>query len=320
MASLSEVYQGGVGSVVDPRQRLFGMGLFVVGAAMVVSAIPVATTDLGASLGLDVYEARELAGVLAGLGLPAVFVGIFAVLPASDLTRATAAIGASLAGLGVVLFVYAYPHQWLSNSPELAIGTTVVYALGTLVTFWCVFVGVATFKTRNDPGGAARLEITDEGIVRVVSTDSVLPSFGSVGLFGSEPTGTVPTQTNQTDEHEGTETAFEPSGDRDEDKNKEGDVVSEPTMKAPVQQSEPEPTGDGAGAVVDSTGVNDDIVQATRTRGNPDRYCGNCTHFEYVRADGQITPYCGLTDTLMEDMDACEDWTPNETDRPSPFD
>jgi hypothetical protein len=164
------------------------------------------------------------------------------------------------------------------------------------------------------------LEITDEGTVRVVSTDSVFPSFGSVGLFGSEPAGTVPTQTNRVDERESTESVSGPAKVRDEDKDKKEDGVPEPTMKAPVQQDEPEPTGDGAGAVVDATSVNDDIVRATRTRGNPDRYCGNCTHFEYVRADGQITPYCGLTESLMEDMDACEDWTPNETNRPSPLD
>jgi hypothetical protein len=40
-----------------------------------------------------------------------------------------------------------------------------------------------------------------------------------------------------------------------------------------------------------------------------DRYCGNCAHFDYVRTDRGIQPYCGLHDELMDDMDACEEWS-----------
>jgi len=276
MTSLSEVYEGGVGSVVDPRQRVLGVALFAAGAAMVAGAIPIATTDLAARFGLGVFEARELAGVLAGLGLPAVFVGIFAVLPAGRATRGAAAIGASVAVFGVALFAHAYPYQWISGNPRLALATTVVYSFGTLVTFWCLFVGVATFKRRNDPGGAARLEITDEGRIRVISSDVDVPGFGSVGLFGGDPGGDVPTQTNRE-----------------------------------AVQASPEPTSDGGSAVAEPDARDEELIEAVTTRGRPDEYCGNCRHFEYVRSDGEITPYCGLADHLMEDMDACEEWTPN---------
>jgi len=278
MTSLSEVYEGGVGSVVDPRQRVLGMALFAAGAAMVVGAIPIATTDLPARQGLGIFAARELAGVLAGLGLPAVFVGIFAVLPAGRATRAAATIGASLAVFGVALFAHAYPYQWISSDPQLALATTALYSLGTLVTFWCLFVGVATFKRRNDPGGTARLEITEEGRVRVVSTDRGVPGFGSVGLFGRDPDGDVPTQTN--------------------------DDPAEPAARA-------EPTSDGGSAVAKPDAAEAEIIEAAAERGRPDEYCGNCTHFEYVRADGEIVPYCGLDDRLMDDMDACEAWQSN---------
>ena len=40
-----------------------------------------------------------------------------------------------------------------------------------------------------------------------------------------------------------------------------------------------------------------------------DRYGGSCQHFDYVRTDQGIQPYCGLHDELMDDMDACEEWT-----------
>lgn len=315
MTSLSDVYGGGVGTAASRRRRLLGAGLFAVAAAMVVGAIPVATTDLVTGLGLGVYEARELAGVLAGLGLPAVFVGIFAVLPAGRATRAAAAIGASLAVLGVALFSVAYPYNWLASDPALAVGTAVLYATGALVTFWCLFVGLATFKRRNEPGGSARVEITDEGTVRVVTDDDGgIPGFGSVGLFGRDPDGDVDTQTNQ----DGTD---DPGMD-DTIVAESGGVTRVPD-RGPDEDDQPDatPAGDGAGGVrasersseigPDPAAANADVREALRYRGQPDEYCGNCTHFRYVRADGEMVPYCGFHDGLLDDMDACDQWESN---------
>lgn len=276
MTSLSDVYEGGINTVADPRQRRLGMALFVAGAAMVVGSIPIATTDLSAVLGLDIFAAREVAGVLAGLGIPAVFVGLFVVVPASDRTRAAAAVGASLAVLGVLLFQQAYPYRWLANDPQVALATTAIYAFGTLLTLWALFISVATFNRRIDPGGTARIAITEEGNVRVISAGGPEDGGGSVGLFGREPDGSVPTQTNAAD----------------------GDTT-------------PRPASDGGGAVTNDALVDDEIFEATQQRGMPDEYCGNCDHFKYVRLDGELVPYCGLHEDLMDDMDACEQWEDN---------
>jgi hypothetical protein len=273
MTSLSDVYEGGINTVADPRQRRLGMALFAVGATLVVGAIPVATTDLSAWLGLDVFAAREVAGTLAGLGIPAVFVGLFVVVPASNRTRAAAAMGASLALLGVLLFRQAYPYRWLATDPQVALVTTVVYTAGTLLTVWALFISIATFNRRIDPGGTARIALTETGEVRVISSEPN-GGAGSVGLFGRDPDGSVPTQTN-------------------------------------ADQSEPTPASDGSGAVTDDALVDDDIFAAASERGQPDRYCGNCDHFKYVRLDGELVPYCGLTEDLMEDMEACERWEEN---------
>jgi hypothetical protein len=340
MTSLSEVYEGGVRTVVDRRQRVLGMSLFAAGVAMVVTAITIATTGLSAWFGFDVIEARSVAGVLAGFGLPAVFVGIFAVLPTSSATRAAAAIGASLAVFGVALFWYAYPQRWLSNDPTFALGTLLLYSAGTLLTFWCLFVAIATFKTRNDPGGTARIEITEEGKIRVInagpaeapsgSTPSI-PGFGSVGLFGNNPDGSVPTQTNEeetVDEDDDGIVLAEPTGTgaggpADDEgvtvtttNSDEGTTVTTSTRDGRTGRAEP--TGDGGTAITGGTaspaGVDTEILDAAEQRGQPDRYCGNCTHFEYVRVDGEIRPYCGLDSRLMDDMDACEEWDGRETD------
>ncbi|MHB9288370.1 hypothetical protein ACKVMT_15175 [Halobacteriales archaeon Cl-PHB] len=348
MTSLTDVYQGDVGSVAGRRRKLMGTALYLVGALAVVGAIPVATAGgVQSLLGLEVFQARELAGVLAGLGLPAVFVGIFAVLPAGSTTRAAAAIGASLAIFGVALFVHAYPYNWMADASGLAIATTVVYSLGLLTTFWCLFVAVATFKLRNDPGGSARMEVTEEGTLRVVQTErsSSLP-LGGIGLFGNDPEGDVATQTNRNDggaaevsiqkdegeilyqaddaaTTESTTTAPSSSGSSTNDARAEtstgatdGSSQSRSRSSGAAGQSagfsDPSPAGDGAGAVADPATAEDEVVEAVNTRGQPDKYCGNCEHFEYVRADGELASYCGFHDELMEDMEACDQWAAND--------
>jgi hypothetical protein len=295
MTSLNDVYEGEVGSVAGPRRRMLGRALVAMGAITVLSAVPIATTELGQSVGLSVFEAREFAGVLAGLGLPALFVGIFAVLPASRPARAAASIGASLALFGVVVFVAVYPERWLAAAPALAIGTTLIYGTGGIITFWCLFVSLATLKRRRDPGGTARMRITEEGRLEVIkNTTSRAVGRGAVGLFGTGPDGDVATQTARVDAENDDEAVQETVG---------GEVL------------EPEPSADGAGAVPDAAGADAEVIEAVSNRGRPDEYCGNCEHFEYVRADGDITPYCGHNDELMEDMDACEAWAANAEPR-----
>jgi hypothetical protein len=47
-------------------------------------------------------------------------------------------------------------------------------------------------------------------------------------------------------------------------------------------------------------------------KSGPDRdsYCGSCAHFDYVQTEQGMQPYCGFHDELMDDMDACDDYTP----------
>jgi len=322
MTSLTDVYDGDVGSVADRRRRAAGTALFLVGAAIVVTAIATATTDLRQVFGLGLYEAREVAGVLAGLGVPAVVVGIFAVLPAGRVVRAAAAIGASLALLGVTLFVYAYPDRWLSVDPALTVGTVLMYSLGTLTTVWCMFAALATFETRNDPGGTARMEITEEGTIRIIERETSIPGFGSVGLFGSDPDGSVETQTNRA----GRSGAGSPpggsagagaagaasatDGGAEMLTSRGGGATGGGGTRSnggSASRSGPHPnaSSDGGAEVLEPA------VDSVNDRPRPDAYCGNCRHFDYVSVDGEMVPYCGLHEGLMEDMDACGQWEAN---------
>jgi len=298
MTSLTDVYDGDVGRVATRRQQVFGGALFLAGATMMVGAILSATTAFGVE-SFGRFGARWVAGILAGLGLPAVVLGVFTVLPANRGTRATAVIGAGIAVLGVALFSHAYPTDWVTGAPLFALVTTAVYFLGMATTFWCLFAALATFKTRNDPGGSATMEITEEGTIRLVEEARSIPGMGGVGLFGNGPTGTVETQTNRQSPSSGSHetSASGANGSR-------------------TAQRDPQPTADGGSATVDANAAGADgsmsFDGAAAARGMPDTYCGNCEHFRYVRVDGELAPSCGLSEEVMDDMDACEEWTPND--------
>ncbi|MFB6179464.1 MAG: hypothetical protein ABEI77_07060 [Halorientalis sp.] len=289
MTSLTDVYEHGVGAVASRRRRYLGLALFGVGACMVVAGIVLATTGLGVQFGLGIYGARELAGVLAGLGVPAAFLGSFSLLPSSRRTQAAALIGGSLSVFGVVLFREAYPYQWVgaTGGTDLTLPVVVVYFVGSITTVWCLFLAAANVKRRNDPGGTVTMEVTEEGTTRIVEVSGSVPGFGSVGLFGNDPEGDVETQTNHDE-----------------------DVLYDRGEQPGVAAS------DGGAATQTADGdsfkpVPDEVVEAAQTRGQPDQYCGNCEHFQYVRVGGEIRPGCTLHKEVMDDMDACEDWAAN---------
>jgi hypothetical protein len=277
MASLTEVYDGGGGAGL--RRVYAGVMLFGVGAVLLVAGIATATTGVGGRFGLGLYEAREVAGVLGGVGLPLVLLGTMTAIPrTSRRLRGVAVVGAAVSAAGVALFADAYPVDWVGGSGDTTMTLVVasVYFLGTIVTTWCLFVAVANFKARNDPGGTVKLEITKAGETRVVevSNDRLEGTLGGIGVFGGTPDGDVETQTNRG----GSERAAENSQ-----------------------------------SITDGGATTDDAEFLADESASPlgDTYCGNCTHFRYVRTDDGMVPYCGYHDDRMDDMEACEEWTSN---------
>ena len=285
MTSLAETYDGG-GDRRGRRRTYLGTGLFATGSIMVIVAILLATTDLIAS-NMGVYAARELAGILAGLGVPATFVGIFIVLPASGTERAVAAIGASVAVLGVLLFWQVYPEQWVGASRNhLTLPVVAVYFLGAITTFWGLFTAVVNFKTRNDPGGT----VTLERIIRRVQ--------------GLDPTPAEPEPST------GHGSGIGILGDIDREAVLEGeDATDAEVMTTPASDggtTAARAVGGGA-----SVGGGRSAPDPGRATSSPDRYCGSCRSFDYVRTDAGMQPYCGYFDEVMDDMEACEQWEPH---------
>jgi hypothetical protein len=290
MPSLGETYEGRVG-VASRRQVLLGTALFVLGAALLAAAILAGGTGLLIERGFGVLESREVAGILGGIGIPAVFLGVTIVLPATRFHKTAAGFGAAIALIGVGLFRHAYPEHWYASPgvpSTLVLGMLLVYAAGLLVSVWTLFTAVATFQTRNDPGGTVSLSVGREGpTVRAVSAvqtevqnagKAISSGLGGIGTFGEE-----------------TETT-----DLGPQPHRESGSVSDGGVSADAEIVDPTGTGQvDDGEVMDETGP------------GPDRYCGNCTHFEYADVDGGMNPYCGLHDEPMDDMEACRWWEQN---------
>jgi len=165
MPSLSEAYDGGEWSGRDPRRVSAGGSLFALGALAVGSAILVlASADVAGLFGASGETAtRRLAGTLAGLGVPALFVGVVAVLPSSRRERLGVLCGALATVAGVWLFRQTYPDRWVGASDSLAFPTAMVYFVGGCVALWFVLSAVATFKLRNNPQGTVTLAVTRRG-------------------------------------------------------------------------------------------------------------------------------------------------------------
>ena len=314
MPSLSEVYEGKEREV-SLRRLTFGLGLFAAGSLLVVAGVVVATTDLVYGTDIAALTAkRQLGGVVAGVGVPAVFLGVFAVLPSGRLTKAAAVVGAGIGVVGVALFVHAYPCRWSGSvcgagKPNLTLATVGLYAFGVLLTFWCLFVGVANFKTRNDPGGTARVNVTRKGETRYVPVErsSRGTGAGGIGFFGNTPDGDVKTQTA------GAGTASDGGTDSESITSPLGESASGSGSSASGSGSSASATDrrSGAGssdgtAAESGPGSRDRATAPERAAG--DVYCGNCAFFEYVRTDEGIRPYCGAHEGLMEDMDPCQQW------------
>jgi hypothetical protein len=377
MTSLSEVYTPDAEFQTSLRRLYAGLGLFAFGALLIVVSIVVGTTGLVEPL----FVAREWAGILAGIGVPAVFLGTFAVLPSGRTTKVAAAIGAALALLGVALFAYAFPCQWSGtnclgpNQSLLTLPVALVYVVGAGTTLWCLFTAVANFKARNNPGGTAHVEVTAQGETRVIEVPKAeLSKFsGSMGVLG-DPTDDVDASSRpgaETDDDDGSsvfrtdergvvsdggatsntltdvsddvlvqggsdDSNGPPSGPASPSSSPTTDTSRSATGTSSSQSrgASADPSANPGGGKVDSvepssrsrstpggvggTARRDDDwepsgnVPEDRAKSGPDRdsYCGSCAHFEYVQTDRGMQPYCGFHDELMDDMEACDDYSP----------
>ena len=164
MPSLDETYdrERRWADVRDPRR--VGTGLALVGSGILAVALAVVVLAVGG----DTTAAKQFAGIAAGTGIPVLLLGIVVVLPASTEKRRRVFVGTALAGLGVVLFWFAYPDRWTQTANSLAFETLAVYTLGCGIALWFVFAALVSTRLRNNPQGTVSLEVVREGETKTV--------------------------------------------------------------------------------------------------------------------------------------------------------
>jgi hypothetical protein len=162
MPSLDEAYDRRSVAGRDPRRVTGGLALGLAGALAVLAAVVLV------GIAGDATAAKAQAGVLAGLGVPAMLLAVVVVLPASARSRAGVVVGSALTVVGVWLFWHAYPGRWTRAADSLAFQTVMVYGLGGAIALWFVFRAIASFRRRNDPQGPVELEVVRQGETRTV--------------------------------------------------------------------------------------------------------------------------------------------------------
>ena len=230
-------------------------------------------------------------------------------------------MGAAVAILGVILFEFAFPNRWSGDPTNLTAIVAGVYFAGAITTFACLFWAVATFRTRNDPGGTVRLEVTREGETRVVEVDredlgsAIDSAKGGIGVLGSTPDGEVPTQTNRPDKQQSSFAGANEAtkGDRGytSTRRRSGSGGGGPTFSSGGGNRTPASDGGATEPGVRSPADDAEVMRSTNPVDATDSYCGNCRHFRYVQTSRGMRPFCDFHDGVMDNMDACDDWTPN---------
>ena len=162
MPSLDEAYDRDRVAERDPRRVRGGVVSGLAGVLAVLGAIALLAVSG------DTTWAKAHAGVLAGLGVPAMLLAVVLVLPASTRERAGVVLGSAVTVVGVWLFWHVYPSQWTQAADSLAFETVMVYGLGGGVALWYVFTALATFRLRNNPQGTVQLKVVRDGGTRTV--------------------------------------------------------------------------------------------------------------------------------------------------------
>lgn len=205
MTSLSDTYDSGpIGAVWDKGQLVSGVAMFVFGATLLALGIVAATTDVFINV-FDLgamWETRQIGGVFAGMGVPAMIVGVVSVLPTSRRQRLGTLAGLTLSLFAVFMFVAYFPEYWnVSDGTDYTLRIITVYSTGLLIMLSYLFLAVANFKTRNDPGGTVNLQLSIDGEAREVEVDrnqldsenhrGILRSMDSAALDDSTETQTA---------------------------------------------------------------------------------------------------------------------------------
>lgn len=153
--------------VGDPDRAVdvyVGFGLFFVGLGL--GAIGVVVFLYSATLPpdeLSTYAVREVAGVAAAVGLPALLLGIVVLLPVDRRMLYVAAAGSAVTVAAVGIFVWAYPQDWnVTVPPDYSARAIAIYSVGIALVVAATGAALVAHRVERVTGGATASEPDDD--------------------------------------------------------------------------------------------------------------------------------------------------------------
>lgn len=142
-----------------------GFGLFFVGLGL--GAIGVLVFLYSATLPpneLSTYAVREVAGVAAAVGLPALLLGIVVLLPVDKRMLYVSAAGSAVTVAAVGVFVWAYPHDWnVTVPPDYSAQVIAVYSVGIALVVAATGAALVAHRVERVTGGVTADVPDDDG-------------------------------------------------------------------------------------------------------------------------------------------------------------
>lgn len=141
-----------------------GFGLFFVGLGL--GAIGVLVFLYSATLPpdeLSTYAVREVAGVAAAVGLPALLLGIVVLLPVDKRMLYVAAAGSAVTIAAVGIFVWAYPRDWnVAVPPDYSARAIAIYSVGIALVVAATGAALVAHRVERATAGATAGEPDDD--------------------------------------------------------------------------------------------------------------------------------------------------------------
>lgn len=219
MQSLDDAYDRRLGGRESDERLLLGYGLVALGGFLVFAGGVVGVSSaVGDLFGLAIDWERWGAGaMLAGVGLPLAFTGVFTVAPMPGRERAVAAAGVLLSFAGVAFFDYAYPSRWQGDPLDLSGLVFLVYTAGAAVMFYSLFRSVLEVEIAL-PRSKLSLSYTEEKVeprrFEEAVDDAEADGFGGVGISMDVEGGTDAELLKKTPDEEPDEPVDGFAGDR----------------------------------------------------------------------------------------------------------
>jgi len=141
-----------------------GFGLFFVGLGL--GAVGVVVFLYSATLPpdeLSTYAVREVAGVAAAVGLPALLLGIVVLLPVDKRMLYVSAAGSAVTVAAVGLFVWAYPQDWnVTVPPDYSAQAIAIYSVGIALVVAATGAALVAHRVERVTDGATAAEPDDD--------------------------------------------------------------------------------------------------------------------------------------------------------------